>query len=120
MEWAARGDIRSSSSTRSGRGLFGFLCPLGFLCLFGSSDEILRHTCSCTGSRCVGTHVDADTRLVASGEDAVILVNLIDIDAAGYASVASDDLIGANDKSRTHDGAFSGLLRQLREGGEAW
>jgi hypothetical protein len=109
VEGAARGGSLCSNA------LGGFVVRGGGG-LGGRVGEVVGHLGCGPGGGGMGTHVDGCAR---GRDDALVLVDAVYFVAAGDASIAGDDLLGADVESRAHDGAFRGALGEDGEGREA-
>lgn len=113
MEGATGGFGRGRSGGR--RRTAASLCSLSSIGELLGLGELLGHLRCGESLAGMGAHRD----VVGVDDDALLLVELVDVDVTGDASVARDHLASALGESGAHDGAFRGLLGELSEGGEA-
>jgi hypothetical protein len=96
----------------SGRGLGGFEGIAAFL----RGGQFFCHSGSGKGLTSMGAFLDAARGHV----DALVPVNLDDVNAVRNASKVLDLLSGTFGEGGAHDRAFGGLFGKLSEAGEAW
>jgi len=83
----------------------------------GGGGQVVGHAGSSPGSRGVRALLDGSTR--GGNGDALLSVELLNVEVGGDAGIAGDDLLGAGVQRGAHDGTFGGALGEAGEGGEA-
>lgn len=105
--------VEGTASSSSSSSLFlGMLGGGGLNLQFASCSEVFCHSGSCTSSGGMRTHLDCSS---GGRENALFLVDLLDVSVACDAGIARNKLLRANIKSGTHNRATSCSLGQDRD-----